>query len=149
MDIMVRPLFSEGIYSLPAIAVSRPTPPLDLSRGVPKHPGEAEKLMLGNLKLGANPAAGASNIDRTADLACLIDHAAPDELTYFIPTHDGPPRTGRETVAAVADARKAPARLAPVPGWLIAFGALAFSLSVWAFIETALILITDLSLPGV
>lgn len=157
MDITVRPLGSAGAYSFPASTIPRTATPLDLTRSVSKHPGKAEKLMLGDLKLGADPATRASDIDRTTDLARLINHAAPDELAYFIPTHDGPPRTGRETVAAQPDARKLgqgfyplpPAPDADPPGWLVAFGTFAFGLSVWAFVELALVMMTDLTLPGV
>lgn len=34
-----------------------------------------------------------------------------------------------------------------VPGWLIAFGTFAFGLAIWAFVELALVMMTDLTRP--
>lgn len=106
MNLIFRPLGSPALVSIAPSAVARAAASLDLSRGIPKHPGKAEQLMLGDLKLRSDSSARASDIDCAADLSGIIDDAAPDELTYFIPTHDGPPRTGRETVAAQPGARK-------------------------------------------
>lgn len=94
--LVLRRLGQDGLTLVSGAAVARAAEALHFPRRLPQHAGEPEHLRLARLDDEREFVIPAEYMNGPADLARLIDYAAPDELAYLIPAHAPPPvKAGR------------------------------------------------------
>lgn len=89
--LVLRRLGQDGLTLVSGAAVARAAEALHFPRRLPQHAGEPEQLRLARLDHHGEFVIPAEYMNGPADLARLIDYAAPDELAYLIPAHATPP----------------------------------------------------------